>query len=127
MKNSDHLVYACAGCSGAAQISYKLALAMDKQGLAEMSCLAGIASERKSFRREIRDRRVIVIDGCPLECGRLIFEKQKLPIHNHIRLHKLGIRKQEPVSDHVVHKLLENVLCSSEGRRLDGICNSEGK
>jgi uncharacterized metal-binding protein len=106
MKSSHTVVYACAGCSGAGQIAYKLALLMDQQGIAEMSCLAGIASERKSFRQKMQNRKVMVIDGCPLECGKLIFEKQKLSINNHICLHKLGIQKEEAVSEGVVGKLM---------------------
>jgi len=111
MKNSDAVVYACAGCSGAGQIAYKVALSMDRQGIAEMSCLAGIASERKSFRQKMRNHKIMVIDGC-LECGKLIFEKQNLSIDSHICLHKLGIRKQEAVSEGVVGKLMEKLFDS---------------
>ncbi|MBS3959615.1 MAG: hypothetical protein KGZ52_09465, partial [Xanthomonadaceae bacterium] len=42
MKRSDlPLVYSCSGCSSAAQLANRLALMLDRDGEAEMSCIAG--------------------------------------------------------------------------------------
>ncbi|HAQ85985.1 MAG TPA: zinc-binding protein, partial [Pseudomonas sp.] len=36
------LVYACSGCSNVAQLANTLAVRLDRAGLAEMSCIAGV-------------------------------------------------------------------------------------
>jgi uncharacterized metal-binding protein len=55
----------------------------EQAGIAEMSFLKGMVSERKSFMQKM-DHKIMVIDGCQLECAKLIFEKQKLSIDSHI-------------------------------------------
>lgn len=43
MNNSNlPLVYSCSGCSSAAQMANHLAVQLDRTGLAEMSCIAGV-------------------------------------------------------------------------------------
>jgi uncharacterized metal-binding protein len=36
------LVYSCPGCSSAAQMANYIALELDRRGVAEMSCIAGV-------------------------------------------------------------------------------------
>lgn len=38
------VVFACSGCSFAGRLAYELAQEMDRLEVAEMSCLAGVAS-----------------------------------------------------------------------------------
>ena len=42
MKPGLPLVYSCSGCSSAAQMANQLAIRLDREGLAEMSCIAGV-------------------------------------------------------------------------------------
>lgn len=65
------LVYSCSGCSSAAQMANYLAVKMDRSGVAEMSCIAGIGGHRKSLvQTALSGRRIITIDGCPLACAK---------------------------------------------------------
>ncbi|KAB2842761.1 MAG: zinc-binding protein, partial [Burkholderiales bacterium] len=36
------LIYSCSGCSSAAQLTNALALQLTREGLGEMSCIAGV-------------------------------------------------------------------------------------
>ena len=45
------LVYACSGCSSAAQLSNQMALRLDHAELAEMSCIAGVGAGVKPLAR----------------------------------------------------------------------------
>ncbi len=92
-KSHIPVVFACAGRSDAAELTYRLARELDRRGHAEMSCLAGIGAAKKPFLNTIRNRPVWVIDGCPIECGLGIFDLQKLPVTHHIRLVEFGFRK----------------------------------
>jgi len=87
------IVFACAGCSFAAKLSWELARELDRRGIAEMSCLAGVGARKKPFLKQLHDREVWVIDGCPIECGLGIFDLIDTAVDCHIRLADLGIKK----------------------------------
>jgi uncharacterized metal-binding protein len=99
-ENMKPIIYACAGCSGAGQIAYKLALKMDREQLAEMSCLAGLASGKKTFTSKIKNRPIWIIDGCAIECAKTILKNMGIKEAKHIQLHKFDIKKnQDPDKD----------------------------
>jgi uncharacterized metal-binding protein len=65
------LVYSCSGCSSAAQMANHIALDIDRAGVAEMSCIAGVGGDVPSLVKLAKSGRpVVAIDGCPLECAR---------------------------------------------------------
>ena len=63
------LVYSCSGCSSAAQLANHVAVRMDRSGVAEMSCIAGVGGDVASLVKTARSGRpIIALDGCPLVC-----------------------------------------------------------
>ena len=63
------LVYACSGCSSAAQLANHVAVRLDRSGVAEMSCIAGVGGDVPSLLKTVRSgRSIIALDGCPLVC-----------------------------------------------------------
>jgi uncharacterized metal-binding protein len=111
--NTKPLIFACAGCSRAGQVAYSLALAIDRVGLAEMSCLTGLAAQKPSFLRRAKARRIITIDGCPTECSKSLLDQLDLKVHQHIKLKELGVEKHTADVEQVrmlelVSKLLQN-------------------
>ena len=59
-----------------------------------MSCLAGVGAAKPHFLKQLRDREVWVIDGCPIECSLGVFDQVSEHVDVHIRLHELGVRKK---------------------------------
>jgi uncharacterized metal-binding protein len=94
------LVYACAGCSHVARLSYDLARELDRRAIAEMSCLAGLGAGKPAFVKMLRGRPAWVIDGCPIECGLGVFTRNEHTVNRHIRLHDLGFKKNQPRNDY---------------------------
>jgi uncharacterized metal-binding protein len=92
------LVYACAGCSFAGRVAYDVAQELTRRHVAEMSCLAGVAAELPVFTQPLEQREAWVIDGCPLECAKGVFEKLGRPVERHIRLREYGVPKNESKS-----------------------------
>jgi uncharacterized metal-binding protein len=89
------LVYACSGCSGAAQMANDLALRLDRGGLARMSCIAGIGGDVPAILHMARSARaILVLDGCRLHCARHCLERHALSIDMHIDLSAEGVRKR---------------------------------
>lgn len=89
------LVYSCSGCSSAAQMANHLALALDRSGLAEMSCIAGVGGGVAPLVKLARSGRpVLAIDGCPLACARQCLALQGVVPDRHVLLNELGVRKK---------------------------------
>jgi uncharacterized metal-binding protein len=86
-------VFACSGCSIAGRLAYDLAQELDRRGIAEMSCLAGVGAAKSHFLKQLRGREVWIIDGCPIECGLGVFERLRRRADVHIRLHDSGVQK----------------------------------
>ena len=90
------LVYSCSGCSSAAQMANYLALQLDRRGIAEMSCIAGVGGNvKKLVRTALSGRKIIVIDGCPLACSRACLSNHNINPHIHIELTAMGVSKKQ--------------------------------
>lgn len=90
------LIYSCSGCSSAAQLANSLAIQIDRQQTAEMSCIAGLGGDIKPLLRTAHSGRPIaMIDGCPLQCGRHILERHGLSPDLHWDLSKKGVSKRK--------------------------------
>lgn len=93
------LVYSCSGCSDAAQLANHLAVRLDRAGLAEMSCIAGVGGGVPSLVRKAREasdsgRHILALDGCVLACTKACLATQRLAPTQHVQLHELGVRKR---------------------------------
>ncbi|WHI47021.1 putative zinc-binding protein [Microbulbifer sp. VAAF005] len=73
------LVYACSGCSSAAQLANTLAVKLDRNAQAEMSCVAGVGGDVDALVKTAKSgRKKIVLDGCPLHCAINCLRRQGL-------------------------------------------------
>lgn len=89
------LVYACSGCSSAAQTANDVALMMDRSGTAQMSCIAGVGGDVGPLVRLAKSGRPIVaIDGCALGCARASLARHDITPAVHVDLSTRGVRKR---------------------------------
>ena len=89
------LVYSCSGCSSAAQMANWIALQMDCEGVAEMSCIAGVGGGVGPLVEKAKLADMIVgIDGCPLHCVEHCLKKEGLKSSIHYDLSKYGVIKK---------------------------------
>lgn len=98
MPRRDHtlpLVYSCSGCSSAAQMANHLALALDRGGHAEMSCIAGVGGDVPALVRVATSGRPIVaLDGCALACVRHTLARHGVVPAVHHVLADYGVKKR---------------------------------
>lgn len=93
--NSLPLVYSCSGCSNVAQLANTLALRLDRQGLAEMSCIAGVGGRVASLVNKANSgRRILALDGCPLQCVKGCLAQHAIRPDIHLTLSQYGLRKR---------------------------------
>jgi uncharacterized metal-binding protein len=89
------LVYSCSGCSSAAQMANHIALELDREEVAEMSCIAGVGGDVPSLVKLAKSGRpVVAIDGCPLECARHCLARHGVTPDLHFQLAEHGVRKR---------------------------------
>lgn len=90
------LVYACSGCSSAAQMANQLALWLDREGAAEMSCIAGVGGAVPGLVRTAQSgRRILALDGCVLACVSACLAQAGVNADRHVLLSRYGVRKRK--------------------------------
>ncbi|HCY16199.1 MAG: zinc-binding protein [Curvibacter sp. GWA2_64_110] len=89
------LVYSCSGCSSAAQLANQVALQLDRRGVAEMSCIAGVGGNVPHLMKIVRSGRpIIALDGCPLVCVKSSLACHGIAADRHYQLQQYGIKKR---------------------------------
>ena len=90
------LVYSCSGCSSAAQLANHVAVRLDRSGVAEMSCIAGIGGDVPSLLKSARSGRpIIALDGCPLVCVKSSLARHGIVPDRHYQLQQYGVKKRQ--------------------------------
>lgn len=93
-RSSLPLVYSCSGCSSSAQLANDLALALDREQLAEMSCIAGVGGDVPALVKTATSGRAIVaIDGCGRVCAKRSLERHGVTPDQHVILSQWGAKK----------------------------------
>lgn len=95
--DSSHLplVYACSGCSSAAQLANHVALQLDRRGVAEMSCIAGVGGDVPYLLKIAHSGRpIIALDGCPLVCVKSTLARHGIAPARHYQLQQYGVKKR---------------------------------
>lgn len=94
-KENLPLVYSCSGCSSAAQTANYVALQLDKQGVAEMSCIAGVGGDvRPLVKLAQSGRPVIALDGCALACAKSCLARHGIKLDQYYQLQEYGVKKR---------------------------------
>jgi uncharacterized metal-binding protein len=98
LKSDDYdalpLIYSCSGCSSIAQLANSVAVELDREIKAEMSCIAGVGGGVKALVKKARSGRTIVaLDGCPLHCVANCLSQQDVVADFHYTLTDQGFKK----------------------------------
>lgn len=95
-KKSLPLVYSCSGCSNVAQLANDVAVALDREGYAQMSCIVGVGGDVKGLVKVAQSGRpILAIDGCKIACVYKTLEKHNVTPQWHLELTSLGIKKKD--------------------------------
>ncbi|NLW49645.1 MAG: zinc-binding protein [Candidatus Brocadiaceae bacterium] len=92
------LFYACSGGANVAEMADRAARELMFDGCGTMFCLAGLGAGIQGMIQTAKDADAnIVIDGCPLDCARKIFDKVGVTNYKQFRVTDLGIEKVKGV------------------------------
>ncbi len=112
------IIYSCSGCSNVAQLANDIAVKINYDGIAEMSCIAGVGGKVKPLvKKALSGRPVIVIDGCPLKCAKACLNNIGVEPDKHITLtdynlnkrfnSKINLEDEREVYEKIVEETLE--------------------
>ncbi len=110
--NIKTLILCCAGGSNVGQISNRVMVDLDKKGVGNAYCLAGVGADLSGFVESAKAADTILIDGCPVACGKKTFERHGFNPTRHIVITELGIEKNhnfdnvEEETNRVLQKIL---------------------
>lgn len=97
-KKKTVLIYACSGGANVAEISDKAARQLMFEGRGTMFCLAGLGAGIQGMIQTAKDADVnLVIDGCPMDCAKKVFEKAGITNYACLKVTDLGIEKTKGV------------------------------
>jgi len=110
--NAPLLVASCSGRSNVGQIANQVMVDIDKAGAARSFCIAGIGAGLPGFLEGARTGKLIMIDGCPMQCGKKILDKYEVEPYRYFMVTELGIKKEDTVGnlDPGVQKITSEVL-----------------
>ena len=92
------LLYSCSGGANVGEISDRAARELMFAGEGTMFCLAGLGAGIEGMIQTARDADVnVVIDGCPMNCAKKVFDKVGVTDYVQIKVTDSGIEKVKGV------------------------------
>ena len=110
------LLYACSGAADVGQVADLVARRLDDEEWGGMSCLSGIGADLSGFIESAREADNIIIDGCPVGCGRKMFETRGLPFTEIVMTQQGLVKGSSPATPEVVERMAETVKTVVAGR-----------
>ncbi len=107
-------VFACSGAADLGEISDFVARKLHSDGVRQMKCLAFVGGGIQDMIDSVKDSNMLVIDGCPLDCGKLTMEKNGITNFCHLRLTDMGYTKgQTPATNQIIDEIAAHAISLS--------------
>lgn len=101
--NADYIVMACSGACDLGFITDTVARRLSSNKVRKMNCLAVVGAGIKPSIEGFKKTNILLIDGCPTECGKRILDREGFTNYQHLRITDLGyVKGQTPVAEDVV-------------------------
>lgn len=91
---NNQLIFACSGGADVGGIADQAARRLTLEGVGRMFCLAGIGGRVEGILKTTKEAcKILVIDGCPINCARKTLEQAGFENFIHLQLADLGMEK----------------------------------
>jgi len=92
--SAPKLIFACSGAADVGAVADQAARKLTKDGAGKMFCLAGIGGRVPGILTTTQSAaRILVIDGCPMNCVKSTLELAGFKTYEHLQLADLGMEK----------------------------------
>ena len=109
------LLYACSGAADVGQIADLTARQLAKEKFGAMSCLSGIGAGLSGFLESAKEADNIVIDGCPVGCGKKMFDQHGLPFTEFVLTQHGLVKGSTPPTPEIVTRMAQTISLSVTG------------
>ena len=108
--NEDVLITSCAGASDVGFLSDRVARMLSVAGRGSIYCLAGVGAQIPGFVKGAKEAgKNIVVDGCPVKCGKKILDNLDIPSDSFV-ITELGYKKGGTgMSDELVTEAFDKI------------------
>jgi uncharacterized metal-binding protein len=111
-----NLLFACSGAANTGYLSDRIARALAKENVGAMTCLSAMGANLSGFVESAKGAdKNILIDGCPVACGKKIFDNLGLSNYQHLVLTDFGVEKGKTV-------ITDDVVEAVKGKVRDAVC-----
>jgi uncharacterized metal-binding protein len=108
------LIASCSGRSNVGQIANQVMVEVDKAGAAKSFCISGVGAGLSGFVESAKAARLVLVDGCPMQCGKKVLEKYQVEPYRYFVVTEMGIKKEDTVGDigAGTRTVVDQVLCN---------------
>lgn len=98
------LIFPCSGAADVGAIADLAARKMTREGIGKMACLAGIGAGSSGIIESTKAAaKVLVIDGCSVDCGKKVLEKAGFTDFKYMRVTEQGFEKgKSPATENAI-------------------------
>mgnify|MGYP005838955011 CR=1 FL=1 len=105
----DYIVMACSGASDVGQISDLVARKLSSNGVRKMNCMAVVGAGIEKSIENFKTKEILIIDGCPIDCGKRMMEQHIFTNYKYLRVTDLGfVKGRTPVTEENIQKVYDN-------------------
>ena len=114
MKTHDlnMMIVSCSGASNTGCYADKVARILAESGQANMICLPKVAINDKRLIEKVKttNQKVIVIDGCPINCSEKILKEKGIENFIHVNITNFGIKKgKTPITEEKINEIISYI------------------
>ena len=106
-------IFPCVGAANTGQLSNKIAIELEKEGVGNLMCTVGIGARAPGLMKsaEASDK-IMTIDGCPVNCATKTMELAGFKVDRQIVISELGVKKTKDrnLTEDEVSEVLEKVM-----------------
>lgn len=102
------VVFACSGACDLGQVTDLVARKLRDNKVRKMNCLAVVGAGIEKSIIEFKKMNILMLDGCPIDCGKRILDEHGFSEYNYLRVTDAGYKKgQTPVTEDVIDSVYE--------------------
>jgi len=101
---AEYIVLSCSGACDLGQVTDLVARKLRENGVRKMNCLAVVGAGIEKSIEDFKKKNILMLDGCPIDCGKQILDKAGFTDFNYLRVTDLGFKKgQTTVNEEVIN------------------------
>ena len=106
------MVVSCSGASNTGCYADRVARVLAESGQANMICLPKVAINDENLINSVKNstKKIVVIDGCPINCAERIMMEHDIKNFIHINTTDFGIVKgKTPITEEKINEIIDHI------------------